>query len=215
MKRLLYTLITAGVLFSSNLEKASTNVKNIDDKNYAVLPTKVNPYELKENYISGKELEKILTKLNHLIPKEFSKKDLEKIALIESSLNSNAYREDINKKRINGKIEKDTVRQGGIYQITEENYNASDNEEPFLFGVFEPSKNTELFLKNLRTIKRFYINKFSGWDSLNRKEKQKYLLAGHNYGIGKIQKTNFDLEKVPRITKEFFNKFYSLKNRKN
>ena len=199
-----------GVLFSGATEK-TYNPKEKKPVIYSLKePEKKNPYLLKEKYLSKRELKKILTKLDNLIPEEFSKKDLEKIARIESSLNTNAYREDIFRKKINGKLEKDTIRQAGIYQVAEGTYNSFEKEDPFLIGAFNPYKNTKSFLKNLRTIKNFYKRKIPNWSNLTTQKKQRYLIAGHNYGIGKIQRKKFDLSKIPRITKNFIRKFYEM-----
>ncbi len=212
MKRLIYTAMVGMILFSGTVEKAS-DIANKTIKEYPSEKTvTINPYELREKYLPKKELYKILTELDHLIPKEFSKKDLEKIAMIESSMNENAYREDIIKKVTKQGIEKDTIRQGGIFQVTEDAYNAYEKNEPFLKGVFNPYKNTKSFLKNLGTIRQFYQTKVPDWHSLNLEEKQKYIIAGHNYGIGKFQSKNFNLSKVPAVTKNFFKKFYSHKS---
>lgn len=210
MKKIIYTIIIGGVLFSGTTEKTYIPKEKKPIIYPLKEPEKKDPSLLKENYISKKELRKILTKLDNLIPGEFSKKDLEKIARIESSLNTNAYREDIFKKRINGKIEKDTIRQAGIYQVAERTYNSFERESPFLIGAFNPYKNTKSFLKNLRTIKNFYKRNIPNWENLTSQKKQKYLIAGHNYGIGRIKKKGFDLSKIPRITKNFIKKFYEM-----
>jgi hypothetical protein len=67
----------------------------------------------------------------------------------------------------------------------------------------------EIGLKNLAFIKP-YNSKFNPyWSSSSLEDKQKYIIAGHNLGIWNMKRNNWDLSKVPKITSDFFNKFYS------
>lgn len=169
-----------------------------------------NPFSLEKEYLSKSELEFYIERHSRLIPEEFSKKDITKLAIIESSLNKNAYREDYRRRSSDGILEIDTIRQGGILQVTENTYNALEKKIPYYEGVFNVDKNLEVGLKNLKFIRDYNINFNPHWNESSLEEKQKYLIASHNWGIGRLQRNNWDLSKVPSITSNFFDKFYSM-----
>jgi hypothetical protein len=168
------------------------------------------PFSLKPHYLSKNEIEPYLTKHKKFIPEEFSIEDMKKIINIESSFDRNAYREDYKKKWISkGAYELDTIRQGGLMQVTEDTYKGFEKNIPYYQGVFDADKNIEIGLRNLQIIKNYNVKFNPYWDNSPLDAKQKYIIAGHNWGIGKLRKNEWDLSKAPSITRNFFNKFYS------
>ncbi|MCA9488211.1 MAG: transglycosylase SLT domain-containing protein [Nanoarchaeota archaeon] len=173
------------------------NSKKEEKKNLFGLPAK---------YIGKTQIMEILKKYHKYLPPEFSANDIAKIIMKESSFNVNAYREDKRKDKKTKEV--DIIPQLGLMQLTDETYYGFEKEIPFEEGARDPEKNILIGLKNFGVIRNYLKKNNPNWENSDLEYKQKALIAGHNWGIGSLKKVDFDTDKVPTITKKFFDYFY-------
>jgi membrane-bound lytic murein transglycosylase MltF len=73
-------------------------------------------------------------------------------------------------------------------------------------NVYNPEKNLETSLRYLKSLKIALKSINPEFEKLSKQEKLKHIITAYNWGIGKFQEANFNLNKVPAETKNFFKK---------
>ena len=145
-------------------------------------------------YINKKILNSYIDTLysRGIAPKEISKDLFKKIISIESSYNVNAF-------------EKSTGARG-LGQLLEPAWKEVNKTLSYRENVYNPEKNLETSLRYLKSLKIALKSINPEFEKLSKQEKLKHIITAYNWGIGKFQEANFNLNKVPAETKNFFKK---------
>ena len=93
----------------------------------------------------------------------------------------------------------------GLGQFLKETWNEVDPEVPYEVGCYNPIRSVQNTIKYYTDLSHLNKSHNPFWDALSIEEKQRYLGASYNWGFGKLQRVNFDLEhkSVPKETQDY------------
>lgn len=196
MKKVLLKLLMLSTLYSSpnqvsNSIKGETLPKN---EFIAGIPKNSLGYKVsdksipKTGYLTLREIREYLSELYHPM-EHIPKKYIEKITFKESNFNVFA----LNRK----------TKAGGLMQILEPTWKEVNSHVLYEFGVFDPKENLKTGIKYLRNLSSTISKINPDWKNLTNDEKSYQILAAYNWGIGNLQKNNWNISKSPKETKEY------------
>lgn len=145
---------------------------------------------LERNY-SSSEISQIIKDVYKHFPRKpdyFSEKFVREIAMHESSYDTRA-------------VSKKGAR--GLMQIMPDTWPDFDREHDFYVYAFDPKLNVEVGIRKLLWIGRTLKEKYGGWEELPAEEKRKMVLASYNAGLLRFEEQGWELEKMPRETRNY------------
>ncbi len=145
----------------------------------------------KPNYLSSPQVRKILNSLysKKIIPKYLTKEQFERVGFYESKHDAHAFRNDTKVK--------------GWYQLQKATYEEFEKKVPYEKGALNPEINARVALQHFYNLERINKKENPYWENATKEEKTKYLLAGHNWGTGWMKEVDWDLNRIPKETKNF------------
>ena len=91
----------------------------------------------------------------------------------------------------------------GLMQIRLLAWREVEKERNYHEHVSDPMANTEVGINYLLWIDKKLEKNYDGWGKLTPKEKRKMVLSAYNAGISRFEKEEWQLEKMPRGTKNY------------
>lgn len=150
----------------------------------------------KPRYLPQDEIKSIINLLySKISPKYLTKEQFERVGFYESNHNVHAFRNDTKVK--------------GWYQLKKETYEEFEKKVPYEKGAFIPELNAKIALEHFYNLETANKKLNPNWKNSTNLEKTKYLLAAHNWGIGWMKEVNWDLNRMPKETKNFIKKVLS------
>jgi len=178
-----------------NEENKKKNLEKIINLKEAEKVKEFNERVYEPIYLTKKEINKYIDSIYNLgvAPKEISKEIFKKIIYTESGYNINAFNKKTGARGL-GQLLEIAWDETGEDSISYQNY------------VYNPQKNLTISLKYLKSIKNSLKSINPDFNNLDKKERLQQIIAAYNWGIGSLEKVNFDLNKIPKETKDYFKK---------
>lgn len=189
-------LITIPIITPINFNKIkqndSFNIPKFEAVKSQESPKKEETLEdIKTKTLSDIEKNIIFIYENHEIPEYITKEFIRSQIWAESSDFPNAEGE---------------AGERGLLQLTLNAWNSVEKNDDFYEKAFDPQKNIEVGIKYHLWINDYCKKKHPNWDKLSNIEKRKFISAAYNAGVGRLKRTNWDLNKIPEITKRYIKK---------
>jgi len=102
----------------------------------------------------------------------------------------------------------------GLMQLIPEAWRCVENKLDYKKNAFNPEKNVYVGIKYLSWLAKQAENYHSNWNKLSDEEKRKNIAAVYNAGIGRLISSNWDINKIPKITKRYIRNIENLMERK-
>ena len=91
----------------------------------------------------------------------------------------------------------------GLMQIMPTAWEEVEKERNYDEHVFDPRTNLEVGMKYLLSINKKFKKDYGGWENLNQEEKRAMILSAYNAGISRFKKEEWQLENMPRETRNY------------
>lgn len=114
-----------------------------------------------------------------------------------------AYALGIKESSMNPKVE-NSINARGLYQIMP--YTWKGLTSLHFDNAFNPVLNQQMAAKNLGDAINYLEKNLEGWEELSREDKQKLVLASHNWGQGNVVKVKGNLYNAPLETRDLIQK---------
>lgn len=101
---------------------------------------------------------------------------------------------------------KSKVGARGLLQIMKSTWGDFETRRSFEKFAYNPQVNTEVGIRQLSRLAKEFERDYSGWNMLSESEKQRYIAAAYNVGYTRLKNSGWDIDKMPRETRNHVKK---------